>query len=382
MVRIHPFPPAYNPVDPEKLQPRHFPPSSTPAVVHVPWTDGQSFPKGVREQFVRSAEQFPHRFWIVDNSGSMSICDGTRLVKTQAGQLRRAQCTRWSELQETVRFHAEAAAALRAPTEFIMLNPSSTTPQSVLVGGGNVAPEAMAAAAAAEVKHANELMETSPCGRTPLCRHIKTITARVRSMAETLRSRNQRVAVVIATDGEPTDGSVADALRQMRDLPVWVVVRLCTDKPSIINYWNAIDSEVELDMDVLDDWRAEAGEIVRHNRWINYGMPLHRLREFGTALKIYDLLEEKRLAATEVRDYCALLFGVRTSALPEPDVDWHGFLQVVYELQAGPGLSVHPTADPITGVEAHWVSLPKTLAAFRRGKRGARNPAQRGCLCM
>ena len=59
-------------------------------------------------------------------------------------------------------------------------------------------------------------------------------------------------AQVIASDGEATDGDIAAALRPLRDLPAWVVVRLCTDDDRVVQYWNEIDEDLELDMDVLD----------------------------------------------------------------------------------------------------------------------------------
>eukprot|EP01034_Spumella_vulgaris_P015571 gene15571-19896_t len=70
---------------------------------------------------------------------------------------------------------------------------------------------------------------------------------------------NQKALVVIATDGEASDGEVAEAMRPLKDLPVW------------------------------------AKEIHAYNPWLTYGEPLQRLREFGCSVKELDLLDERRL---------------------------------------------------------------------------------------
>ena len=43
-----------------------------------------------------------------------------------------------------------------------------------------------------------------------------------------------------------------------------MVIRLCTDDVKMVDYWNNIDSQVSLDMDVLDDFIGEAKEIHRY----------------------------------------------------------------------------------------------------------------------
>ena len=118
---------------------------------------------------------------------------------------------------------------------------------------------------------------------------------------------NQKACLVIATDGESSDGDIATAMKPLERLPVWVVVRLCTDEDRIVNYWNNIDNQLELDMDVLDDLCGEAEEVYENNKWLTYGEPMHRLREFGIPTKEIDLLDESRLNADQVRQICSFL---------------------------------------------------------------------------
>jgi hypothetical protein len=145
-----------------------------------------------------------------------------------------------------------------------------------------------------------KLFDDSPNGGTPLCYHIKEVVKKITTMAPTLRANGQKACVIIATDGESSDGDIATAMKPLKDLPCQVIVRLCTDEDRIVSYWNNIDSELELDMDVLDDLQGEAEEVEAKNSWLTYGEPLHRLREFGISLKELDLLDEMTLAHAQI----------------------------------------------------------------------------------
>ena len=53
-------------------------------------------------------------------------------------------------------------------------------------------------------------------------------------------------------------------------------------------------------MDVLDDLFGEAAEVNERQNWLTYASELHKLREWGTSVKIFDLLDERKLRKNEV----------------------------------------------------------------------------------
>jgi len=111
---------------------------------------------------------------------------------------------------------------------------------------------------------------------------------------------------------------------------VWLVIRLCTDEDKIVEFYNNLDEQLELSMDVLDDFCGEAKEVYEHNKWLNYALPIHRLRELGFYHRVFDMIDERQLTKGEIRSLCVLLFGQENfDGVPDPAVDWKGFLKEV-----------------------------------------------------
>ena len=231
-------------------------------------------------------------------------------------------CSRWEELTDTIHWHATLAARLRAPTTFVLLNPPGNgEPQSCRVGyerdkrwlhrghdsiycdpaDGSITHTVDEDSAEFEVERLKNMLASGPGGKTPLCAAVTSVCGVLARRAPELRSRGRKACVVIASDGAATDGDVHAALAPLRDLPVWVIVRLCTDEEKVVNYWGRVDEDLELDMDVLDDLVGEANEVCELNPWLSYPMVLHRLREFGSSDKIFDLLDERPLSLAEAR---------------------------------------------------------------------------------
>ena len=252
-----------------------FVPSSSPAQPDTDRTQiltqnySSTFPRGILGQINASCSQFSTRHWIVDNSGSMATCDGHVLLNNKS-----ISCSRWEELASSITWHAELAAATNTPTTYHLLNhPGMGAQQTVTVS------------TTGDLPNIQKTMSTSPTGMTPLCAQIRAVYQDIASQAASLRQAGKKALLVIASDGAASDGDVAAALRPFRELPCWIVIRLCTDDDTVVDYWNSIDDELELDMDVLDDIVGEAKEVCAENPWLTYGVPLHRLREFGTSAK-------------------------------------------------------------------------------------------------
>ena len=66
----------------------------------------QGYSQGLIKALSQNSHDFDFRFWIVDNSGSMQIGDGSRIVTSgkSDGSLKAVRATRWEELKDTVQY--------------------------------------------------------------------------------------------------------------------------------------------------------------------------------------------------------------------------------------------------------------------------------------
>ncbi|KAL3937538.1 MAG: hypothetical protein SGBAC_007381 [Bacillariaceae sp.] len=164
------------------------------------------------------------------------------------------------------------------------------------------------------------------------------VTPREQMLPE-LHRTGRKVAVVIATDGLPTDDQgnggeeitqeFVRALRGLEGLPIWLVVRLCTDEDEVTEFYNKLDGKLELSLEVLDDFMGEAKEVTKKNPWLNYAIPMHRCRELGYHDRLFDLIDERSLTKGELRDFCVLLFGSQYEEIPDPLSAWKDFISYV-----------------------------------------------------
>lgn len=187
------------------------------------------------------------------------------------------------------------------PSQFRFLND-----QRLFVVG---MPNSSYAASETDVVELKAKFARSPSGGTPLCCHIRDIAMQLRNLnlEHELRSTEQQIRVIIATDGEANDGDIAYELKELNKLPVSVIVRLCTDSRHVVKYWEKMDVLLEHNLDIIDDFLGEAEEVYVHNPWLTYGEPLQRIREFGVPMPDFDMLDECRLGLDGMKRVCAAM---------------------------------------------------------------------------
>jgi hypothetical protein len=332
--------------------------------------------------------------------------------------------TRWDELKSCVAVHAELAATIGAPTMFRLLNDPNvfmqeearkagedlqTDPIPQVVGvcarkheGGELSGRLrnmlrLSTDNGVETNHVQQIWEgvwyldtgasddtdlkwrdraekdlevvesvlcsIEPRYTTPLAGHVWALCDQVGALCSSLLP-GQRVAIIIASDGVPTNPqSFLDAVQALQSLPVYLIVRLCTNDEAAMHFWNTLDLDLRIPVEVLDDFEEENRIAHAMNPWCNYCIAIQRAREWGFRSKLFEKLRERPLTKSELHDYCCLIFGVKKDALTDPEDEWETFFYDVESLNARERRQYHPLMKRNRG----WIDL-KQMANIYGGK--------------
>lgn len=281
-------------------------------------------PRGLACVAAKEAELVGLRLFLLDNSGSTMAYDG-HIQVLRAGVFGLEKSTRWEEICQLAEHQAQWNVAAGVVTEFHLLNPRVQGRPTEGIDWVRIDPGADLAEAG--LKTLKSILEgTRPAGLTPLAERLGDIRGRFERYAEQLLTSSQQIFLVVVTDGTPTPqrwSQASSERQQVRDAknrmitelrsisggyPVSLVVRLCTDEDNVVDFWNKLDEEVEISLDVLDDLAGEAAEVAKAgNSFFVYSPFLHRFREGGSRNRLFDLLDETRLHPGQAAAVAGLL---------------------------------------------------------------------------
>jgi len=151
-------------------------------------------------------------------------------------------------------------------------------------------------------------------------------------------------------------------LKSLQILPVWIIVRLCTSDPSVLSYYRKLGRQLELPLKVIVDYKNEAKEIHKVNRWLNYAFPLHRCREMGHQ-KVFDLLNERPLTKDELLEFVELVFGKSFRDAPDIHTEWKSFAAFLAIVVDKEGKQWNPLSQKLRP----WIDMKKLNATYNGG---------------
>lgn len=266
---------------------------------------------GLAETLAIDDAEIGLRIFLLDNSGSTAEADG-HLLKScgRSGYFESIPATRWEEICSMALDQAMWNSRLGVRCEFLLLNPP--VPNDPLQGRDFVIIDPKMASVAGQVQNLQELLtKNGPRGVTPITKRLKTLQLRLqggRGVPE-----DAQIMLCIVTDGLPTSDKSGQSTHEDRvafveqlrkfiqELNAFVVIRLCCDDREVIEFYDSVDQEMELPIDILDDLAGEGEELHKcGNGWLTYSPLIHRIREGGTRNKLFDLLDERALKPLEI----------------------------------------------------------------------------------
>jgi hypothetical protein len=209
--------------------------------------------------------------WLLDNSSSMKVRDSHVVVCPDGsggggdGSSKvesRDNVTRWHELQDFVSFHSYMSSKCWIRTKIWLVNVDGKDGHefSLCYGSPEDLPE--------EMSHLRSAMKRATLAQDQchLSAQVHKICMKISKILPALVACDQKVTVVICTQGLPTDRRAISTrtiqhdfwneMRELSKLPVRIIIRLCTDDKEVSNVYKRMRGQIE-SMDVLDNYWGE-----------------------------------------------------------------------------------------------------------------------------
>ena len=232
------------------------------------------------------------------------------------------EVARLKELSVTVSTIASVADAAKAYSEFRFLNQSPP----IIIGGEDSQYSDNVAAVKAELM-------TLPVGKNnSLTSVLRDVTNQIQETVDLLIITDKVGLILILSDGGSIDHGIVNSLRDLERTPTRVVVILFSIDKKVMDFWQSINAELDIDMIIIGDIETECACVAEYNNWLTYGDPLHRAREFGIMIPAIDALSDRQLTKLEIKTVAEILLTMSYDepiSLPDPMEDWGGFIDAL-----------------------------------------------------
>ena len=262
-------------------------------------------------------------FLVIDNSGSMCNEDGKQFYEDKGGKIIKYQYTsRWDEaVSKTIQI-ADYNIKRGIITSYYLLNPSNRGNWREDMDFLVINPSDNGYKDKFWILKNTILSETNIRGNTPL----DQITIKFGEFLRESQFENQTVSYNLVTDGEPNNKPAFESeLRRLaKEHSVFIVVNLCTDLESVIDYYNDLDVKIgnELSgLDVIDDFEAEQLEVNAKNDFFVYSFKIHVARMAGCYSVVADMMDEEVLPLPYLHKLVKELLLLKDKSLNISDQD-------------------------------------------------------------
>jgi hypothetical protein len=217
------------------------------------------YPKGLKDILTHTIDDYDSTFWIINHS------------------------TNFQEIDNTLKFHIDIARKYNKNFKYYILN--------------------------------SELFNINDS-------EFKIITD-ITEKAYISYNKNKKTHVVITSDSE-LNSNVVNILHDLiKRSYIHITIRLCTNNPQIINFWQSMNEYFGYKLNILDNINVKKNKILSYNPWFLYTEQMQRVFECGNLINLFHSLDKKTLSIREIHQFSEFLVG---EILPNPQNNFNEFI--------------------------------------------------------
>ena len=211
---------------------------------------------------------------------------------------------------------------------------------------------------------------------TPTTRTIQKLFELAQLIPRLQHWQREKVAVVIFTNRSIGINSQAEftnfinGIKALQQIRVQISIRLATFDGNIVDYYNRIKQSFP-SICLLSTFEKQRALIQKYNPWLNYGEPLHRLRELGYHFhNTIEWLSQRKLSKDELRVFFVEFYGKKAMLYcPDLYTEWDAFYRFVDTINNREGKHKLGSNPKNREHRDYWINIRKLDNFYSNGRR-------------